>query len=395
MAQIFANTTINSATPARAISAWLIDRLLDAGWVFVEETGRIAIETGTMTGCITASATPTTITRSGGTYWSSGSLSSASYIRITSGAGASPIGIPITGNTTTTITVASWPNGQPDSTSVFDIIYPHKILKSPGTLNNVGVDFYILIGTSSANIGIFEEYSPVTHIARKYAPTGSAAAIVVDPTDNTVTNPSGVDLSASTTGLFLPYIQSRTSTATRYFLDADVNGFLIGSSDIPAFSPIEVGVFQSLLPVSIDPVPLVAFSYQASSSSTYSTGKTTREPGAPASGLYNFAVQSPYGGSSGMDRKYAFSTFEQETRLLGVNPSLYRGMTAARIVIASSRGWDSSYVSTRGVLRGVTSYCGGALGDTMTVTTCSGEVRTYVLCQVANTGALHTFVRTS
>ena len=398
MTQIFANTAINSAVPGSVLGRWLIDKLLEAGWTLVEQVDRAGNTTGTMTGCATSSATSTTITRSGGVSWTTGTGLASYHMKITSGAGAGSTLIPIVANTTNVITVQSWPNGQPDNSSVFDLVYPQVVLKSSGALNSVGRDFYVLIRYSSFSsvafyAHLFEEYSSDTHRARKYAPSDSTS-IVVDPTDNTVTDATGIDVSSSTTGMFTAYVNTRTNLATRYYLDADINGFLIGTPDMTCV-PLEVGVFQSVLPASIDPVVLGVVLYVMGNSADYAIGACTREPGTPASGAANFHIQGNNGGGTS-SRGYAYALSEMNVPGLSSMPNIYRGVvTAARILFVTSRHTTANSWSWRCVGRGVTALNGAVLGDTLTATVPGSASRTYILCQVSSSSTHHTFIRTS
>lgn len=397
MAQ-YASTTINSVTPAIDLMNWVGTQMTDNGWTFVETVSPVATGvTGTVTGCVTSSANSTTITRSGGVNWTTNGLIGY-HVYITSGTGAGTKTI-ITANTSTVITVASW-SVQPDNTSVFDIVGTANIYKSPAASNSVGQDFYVALRRNQDHATavmflLFEDWDAVNKKARKYAPN-AGTGITVNPVDNTVTDATGVLLTSTVLQSNI-YCGVRLSQATTYLIDVTINRVILGSSDY-AVPPVYAGVFDSLLPTTMDPVPLAVWRIggDTGSGKSSSIGSSTREPGSPATGTNNFNVQTFWTGTTTTTRStYAYSLLTDKVNTNVVLPAvgeLYRGIECARIWFSSSR----SELSRRGVCQGVvTSMSGGVLGDTLTVTMDDTSVRHYTLIQVAASGACHTFIRTS
>lgn len=394
----FNSTTINSATPGKAVMDWLDPILTTQGWTFVETTrpplGTSAIQ-GSTTGAV-SSATATALTRSGGVSWS-GSALIGYHVQITGGTGASSTPVVITANSTSVLTVAAWPNDTPDNTSTYAIVGTSNIYKSPAANNSIGHDFYLALHRISDVSGsayplIFEEWDSGTKKARKYAPY-FGTGITVNPADNTVTDATGLYPSLSTVqgGSIMPNasILIPLNTPRTLYVDITVNRIVWGQvgTGAPADSGY-VGVFQSLLPAALDPVPLVSWRPDKGTNNLGGSA-TTREPTAPAASATNFQIANA--GTSATAREYAFIPTNSPAVGL-VSPDLYQGYVAARITIGSGRG----NTIPRGVLDGpVTAFSGGSQGDTLTVTMPDASVRHYVLTTVTSTTTVHFFVRTS
>lgn len=283
-----------------------------------------------------------------------------------------------------------------------------NVYKSPAAGNSVGVDFYVAFyrstTTSVLTVLLFEDWDAVNKKARKYAPA-SGSGITVNVTDNTVTDATGVLLDSATLSRVATVTLS-SGVAQVIYLDVDANKVVVANSSQASAAFAYAGVYESLLPASIDPVPLVVWngSGHASGSSSALYGASTREPTAPAVGQYNFQMHSNVPTVS--DRFYAYgvmtgSATSNTSKTISSSGDLYRAGSsqAAKIVLVSSRVATST-VSNQNAARGlplnvVTSYSGGARGDTLTETRDDGTTRTYVLVQVAASGVCHIFVRTS
>lgn len=384
------NTTINSATPARDLATWLGTKLTDNGWTVHDTWYPAATRTGTMSSGAVSSADSTTLTRSGGSNWTASDLSTNNcYVTIMTGTGATTTPVLITANTTTTLTVAAWANGTPDNTSTFQInSVSAKVYKSPAASNSIGMDFYVGIHrywdtSTTLNISIFEDWDAVNKKARKYAPA-AGTGITVNVTDNTVTDATGLLLDSATLMLAQPYCA--VSTSYVHYLDVTVNRFLFGNLTQGAYTA-QVGIFESLLPSSMDPKPLGIITPYSGSPS----GASTREPGAPATSANNFRI-TVTGTSSGSTYKSYMYTYNQNASAQTVTTDVYLGVLAGRIWFTSQRGTTSS---GRGVSDFYTSASGGVAGDTLTVSMRDGSTRTYILVTPYTTNYAASFIRTS
>lgn len=404
MAQ-YASTTINSAAPTVDLFTWASSQFADNGWTLVESLTPIYGGSGTMTGAATTSATATVLTRSGGSGWTTSQLIGYTIL-FTSGTGAGTSAV-ITANTSVTLTVAAWPV-QPDNTSVFDIVSLADIYLSPAASNSINHDFYVAVVRAGSGIGgsphgvsfrIFEEWDASTKKMRKFAPSGSGTAFTPD-TDHSITDAVGLTVAGSAMSALL----AQSSVATTYVSDVTVDRAMFGCSTWATAFPVYVGVFDSLLPASMDPVPLCHYRFggSANEASSVSYGACTREPGATVAGSGNYNVQgftlSSTRSVSVLASAYAVSDYGtgNYASSIALGGNLYRGHTAARIMIFSSRAAPASGGSLRGVLQGaLTTHIGAAIGDTLTVTTDAGGTQTYVMVQLWASTMMTVWIRTS
>lgn len=386
-------TSVSDFAPGYAVGTWLENAMVDQGWQFVEtwRTGLATTITGTYQGSV-ASSTSTVMTRSGGVNWSSSGLKGYE-LRITGGTGSGQTRV-ISANSTATITVMTAFDVTPDSTSTFEIHSGnyYDIYKSPATANNL-IDFYVCVRRyyNGVLLCLFEEWDSVNKKAKKYAPA-DGTGITVNPVDNTVTDAAGTLLSS---GLLLSKTLTVTSLAAHtYISDVTADRVIVGSTTNSIVFPLYAGIFDSLLPESMDPVPLVVWNFVGGGTASAGLGATTREPTTPAPNAFNFQIQqfsAPNGSSTRLDYSGAVASPGMATTAT----DMYRGSRAiARIQFESSRA-SSTVAGIRGVLRGVVgSAYGSAFGDTLTVTMSDATVRTYTLVLFPST-YVGVWIRTS
>lgn len=265
------------------------------------------------------------------------------------------------------------------------------VYRSPGAANGLGTDFYVGIYRASAQGAIlwrlFELWDPATKLARKYAPADGTGRTV--DADGSVLDAAGILLDSAvwyaTTGRNT--LVPRASVPTTYIIDVTADRFMVGSTNF-ATNFCYVGVFDTLAPPAMDPMPIVSTGGQFSLTS----GVVTRELGGPATAVANWTIALPGAGTA---RTYAYAApIGTGSESIIAAGELYRGQEAAPIWFASMRSINGS---RRGVLRGpVTAYAGGALGDTLAVTQDDGSVRNYALVLVMLSGTnAQVYMRTS
>lgn len=392
-------TSASDFAPGYTVGAWLENAMVAQGWEFVEtwQSGLATGITGSTSGSV-ASSTSTIMTRSGGSNWSASSLKGYE-LRIVGGTGSGQVRI-ISGNTTTTITVLTAFDVTPDNTSTFEIYSGayHDVYRSPAAANSL-IDFYVCVRRyyGFVHLALFEEWDSVNKTAKKYAPS-SGAGLTVNPADNTVTDATGVLLNSAT--LRYLFVSVPSLAATTFVADVTPDRIILGSSTKSDAGVVYAGIFDSLLPAAIDPVPLVLWNFMGSNSSSPLTGpgSCTREPGTPAVGTYNFCVQvfNQSSGTPGSVSRLDYSGAANSASLSQSFSDVYRGSRAvAKIQFESSRA-GSAMAGVRGVTRGVlASAYGSAFGDTLTVTMADNSTRTYVLAQMAFPAIVGVWIRTS
>jgi hypothetical protein len=281
-----------------------------------------------------------------------------------------------------------------------------NVYKSPAASNSVGVDFYVALYRSGTTSGLtfllFEDWDAVNKKARKYAPVDGTAR-TVNPADNTVTDETGVLLdSAALQRQVVPFFVA--SLDQIIVTDITVDRVIFANRSY-ADSFAYAGVFDSLLPAAMDPVPLMVWNGKGTSSGTQSQnfGSTTREPTAPPAATYNFTIGANYPNTT--DRNYAYGTVNggtvsATTKILSTAGDLYRGgASSARVFVVSQRVGVNSITNqtcARGIAQGiVTSWSGGVRGDTLTETRDDASTRSYILVQTQGSGICHIFIRTA
>ena len=381
----YATTTINSATPAADLATWLNTQLTANGWEFVE-TVKDAVPTITAGHCgymyhlqsttplsgTATSATSTTLTRTGSTWYTGGVGLGGYTVTITGGTGSGQSRT-ITSNTSTVLTVPTW-DVTPDATSTFVITASVDIYKSPAASNSLNTDFYVSIttgGVTEFHVGIFEEWNTSTKVKTKYAPgtgvgkTIHSAGYVDDAGVNAVTHPGS-------------RVTTVASQANVIHLTVDADRIILGNV-ASEYGFFYAGIFDSFLTPTADPMPLVVMNYNTSYSAG-NNGVYTREPGAPSATQNNF--QGVWGGNpTGLTTyRHSYGPVPNSNDINFLNSSdVYRPAATARVWIATCRGSSSGY-SARGIVRDVvTSRSGGLKGDTLSVTDSNGVARTYVM----------------
>lgn len=285
-----------------------------------------------------------------------------------------------------------------------------NVYKSSSALNSVAKDFYIATyRTASVTVNVtfrlFEQWDATNKRALKYAPSvESASGFTVNPIDNTVTDATGLSLSSAS--LFPNSFTTYTINPQTVYGDIDINRMIVGSTNTSAGFTNYIGVYDTLLPPSIDPVPLVISSFGGNTgisaaptvnSSLIHGGASTREPTTPTASYGNFLICT-YVGSGLSNSPYVISS-TNEFNTVG---SLYRGSqpyTAARIMFYSLRNIPTgmNFLNNyRGVFKDVLTFNNTvARGDTIAVTDESASVRNYIVTEINSSSKPNILIRTS
>jgi hypothetical protein len=303
--------------------------------------------------------------------------------------------------------VETWTSG----TTQFDVFL------SPGEYNGVGTDFYFAWGnasstTASMSTCLFEEWDASGKKALKYAPGVSLRGSQVVDSDKTVTDATGVSLDSS---LLAPSVRSfKVPASTEYTLVADVtvDRVIVGHSTfgvdntVHSFGVLYAGMYDTLVPVADDPVPLCIWngSVFSGASDGASMVGVTREPLGSGTDVNNWGagVSFEVGAAAAENTSHLYALGAGTSALYSVADP-YRNPRAFPVFFGTARNTSSGTVpfhqKPRGVFQGLVGSCqsGGGVGDTLTTTGDNAEVRTFVCVNAAGyaggTGGV--FVRTS
>ena len=373
--------------PASALMDWLGAKLVECGW---ESMGTL-MDATPITGIATSGTSDSYVydtTKNWATNEHTGK-----YVWITSGTGASATRRQIQGNTATRLILATgFPSPYPTTGSGYSIETPRTaVYKSPSPANGLPNDFYVTLFTwhdiSSATrlyVALHEQFDPATKTRDKFAPVGAAATSLVVNSDF-----SFVTTKTNTVANLTAYGNSvLTTSGANWILHVFPGHFILARTNGSAavsYNTVYAGAFDSFLPASLDPMPLVNSTFYGVN--TYLV-MATRDPGAVA-GQSGIAEVSYGSGNTDSQVIFAWSAavhglISQSSGDLSANPFTGDSMGGAqRILLRSSR----SVKFCRGLYKDVLTTQPGTLpGQTLDVNFGGGVIKQYVLTSSTGSG---------